>query len=107
MSVLIRVRNQLEARGVCVLGFTYGDVMQRFDETVEVMSLASKSAGRDRLTDAKSAEGLEILDVDETGGTVTARVDPDSCLQSEQSRERSLRAANRLRAEGWRLRRRT
>lgn len=101
-------RNRLEHVGVCVLEFTYADVMEHFDVVAKAIrqALAGGSKGVDVDVDTGSLPGLRVLDVDSANKRIDAEVDAASWVRSESSRQASLNSANRARLAGWRLQRR-
>lgn len=94
-------RNQLEQRGVCVLEFTFGDVLQRFDDVVDTIAAARNGSGG--LVDPEDLPGIKVLARDDAAMTAQVAVSADAWLRSEHARREALNSANRLRAAGWRL----
>lgn len=96
-------RNQLEQRGVCVLEFTYGDVMEHFEEVIEMVNAALSPSGES--LELASLPGLTVVERDEDTKTALVEIPAAAWLTSETSRRESLRSANRARVAGWRLKR--
>jgi ATP-dependent helicase YprA (DUF1998 family) len=100
-------RNQLEASGQLLLEFTYGDVVDHFED---VVALALRSAlghevhGRVDLTTADGVTIVRQVATDQ-GPAVVVRVDPDAWVNDEKSRQRALARCNTLRLAGHRLHR--
>ncbi len=99
----LEVRNSLEARGACVLEYTYADVLHRFDDVVAQLQLALQ--GRSAQEYPTGSATLAIVTVDEASRAVTAEVDVDAWVADETARQASLTASNNLRVAGWQLRR--
>ncbi|MDY0062609.1 MAG: DEAD/DEAH box helicase [Myxococcota bacterium] len=104
----LQVRNQLEARGVCVLEFTYRQVMDHFAEVAQTIgrALAPATAANEPL-DPRSIPGLRVVAVNETQRKVSVEVDAAAWLASEAARAEALAGANALRLAGWRVERQT
>lgn len=94
-------RNLLEARGVCVLEFTFGDVMERFDEVVSMVASALSGVPLD--VDPATMPGMTVTHRDDAAKTLRATIPAAAWLSSETARETSLHSANQLRVAGWRL----
>jgi hypothetical protein len=101
----LEVRNQLEARHVSVLEFTYRDVMDAFGDVAECLRAALQGVPEDSDLDLHALPGLAVEDIDPVSRMVVARVHPAAWMNSEAARVESLRSANRARLAGWRLRR--
>ncbi len=97
-------RNQLEQRGVCVLEFTYGDVMNDFAAVVETIRAALD--GQTGEVDPTALPGITVLHCDEAAMQLDLEIPADAWLKDESTRVQSLHSANRLRVAGWRLHRR-
>jgi hypothetical protein len=96
-------RNQLEARGVCVLEFTFNDVMAHFDEVIAMLRGALYGSVQD--VDPASLAGMTITHRDDAAKQLRLTIPAGAWLVSEPAREMALRSANQLRAAGWRLHR--
>jgi len=96
-------RNRMEATGVLVLEFTYGDVMDRFDDLVVPMLRQALSGEVGAAVDPRSVAGLVVSSIDERARRVAATVDASAWADREAARAESLASANRLRLAGWRL----
>jgi hypothetical protein len=97
-------RNQLEQRGVCVLEFTYGDVMNHFDEVLDTIRTALGGNGKD--IDPSTLPGLTVVHRDDAAKEADVEIAANAWLAGDAARAQSLRSANQLRTGGWRLRRR-
>jgi hypothetical protein len=96
-------RNQLEARGVCVLEFTFGDVVAHFDDVVSTVSAALDGSSDD--VDPASLPGMAVSHRDDATKQLRVTIPANAWLVSEPARVVSLKNANRLRVAGWRLHR--
>ncbi len=96
-------RNQLEQRGVCVLEFTYGDVMNHFDVVLDTIRAALDGVGD---VDPAVLPGMSIVHADGGAKQADMEIAAEAWLASDAARGESLHSANQLRAAGWRLRRR-
>lgn len=94
-------RNQLEQQGVCVLEFTYGDVMDRFDVVVE--TIAAARSGETPDIDLDGLEGATIVSRDDAARTAQVAISAAAWMTREASRAAALASCNQLRAAGWRL----
>lgn len=97
-------RNRLEAQGVCVLEFTYHDVMERFATVVQAIKGARERPSKEAI-DPRMLPGVTILEANEITKRAKVAVDATKWLRDETARETSLASANRLRLAGWRLHR--
>lgn len=96
-------RNQLEARGVCVLEFTFGDVMANFDSVIEMLRAALD--GSDASVDPGQIPAVSITHRDDSTKQLRVTIPATAWLESEAARGQSLHGANQLRVAGWRLHR--
>jgi hypothetical protein len=97
-------RNQLEQRGVCILEFTYGDVMDHFDYVLETLGMALSGSGEE--VDPATLQYLTVVRRDDAARQADVEIPAAAWLADDAARALSLRSANRLRLSGWRLRRR-
>jgi DEAD/DEAH box helicase/Domain of unknown function (DUF1998)/Helicase conserved C-terminal domain len=97
-------RNQLERRGVCVLEFTYGDVMNDFAYVLETLGAALSGGGKEM--DPATLPGLTVVHHDDLAKQADVEIPASAWMAGDAARASSLRSANRLRVSGWRLRRR-
>ena len=98
-------RNQLEQRGVCVLEFTYGDVMSHFDYVLETLGMALSGTCDEEVNPATLPD-LTVIHRDDAARQAEVEIPAAAWLAGDAARASSLRSANRLRLCGWRLRRR-
>lgn len=96
-------RNQLEAGGVCVLEFTFGDVMHNFDRVIELIQAALARSTEE--VDLSVLPGMTVLSEDSVAHTALVEIPAGAWLASESAREVSLHSANRARVARWRLKR--
>ncbi|MDP9300832.1 MAG: DEAD/DEAH box helicase [Actinomycetota bacterium] len=101
----LAVRNELEARGVNVLEYTYGDVMEHFDEVAAQLELVLHPDPGASSVDLETLPGFAVVASDDASRSATVRVDATSWTASEAARLESLRSANLARLGGWSLRR--
>lgn len=101
----LRKRNELEARGVLVLEFTYRDVMDRFEDVATLIKQARDAGVPTPAGPPYLGPGLALGSVDERRGLVRVTVDPEAWAKEEAARQQSLSSANVLRLQGWRLER--
>jgi DEAD/DEAH box helicase/Domain of unknown function (DUF1998)/Helicase conserved C-terminal domain len=97
-------RNQLEQRGVCVLEFTYGDIMNHFDVVIDTIRSALNAKGND--IDPSSMPGITVVHQDAAAKQADIEIAADAWLVADAARAQSLDSANQLRVAGWRLNRR-
>jgi ATP-dependent helicase YprA (DUF1998 family) len=97
-------RNQLEQRGVCVLEFTYADVMRSFDNVLETIRTALDTALYD--VHPEVLPGLKVLHRDDAAKQADVEIPAAAWLAGDAARQQSLQSANQLRVAGWRLHRR-
>ena len=98
-------RNKLEQQGVCMLEFTYGDVMRRFEYVLETIGAALTATNEN--VDPATLQGLTVVHRDDAAKQADVEIPAAAWLADEAARASSLRSANRLRVSGWRLQRRT
>lgn len=101
----LRKRNELEARGVLVLEFTYRDVMDRFADVARLIKQARDGNLPTPAAPPDLGPGLALASVDERRRLVPVAVDPEAWAKDERARQESLSSANALRLQGWRLER--
>jgi replicative superfamily II helicase len=101
----LEVRNKLEAAGVCVLEYTYQDVMNNFDSVAQEIRIAHEGGITDESLNLGSLPGWTIEDADAGTRRAVVKVDPSAWVASESARLESLHSANLARLAGWRLRR--
>ncbi len=99
----LEVRNQLEARGDCVLEYAFGDVMGNFERVAEEVRQSLVGPGERSDVDIRQLPGLDAIEVDDHSGHATVRIDVAAWLASEDARRAALASANRARLAGWRL----
>jgi hypothetical protein len=99
-------RNQLEAKGICVLEFTYADVIDHFDEVAQALGLARAGGAPDPSLALAALPGWQLVSADPASLRAIVNVDPAAWVQREAARQESLRSANQARLAGWRLDRR-
>jgi ATP-dependent helicase YprA (DUF1998 family) len=97
-------RNQLEQQGVCVLEFTYGDVMEHFDVVTDTIRAALDETGKE--TDPATLPGITMVNRDDVAKQADIEIAADAWLAGDVARAESLHSANQLRVAGWRLQRR-
>lgn len=97
-------RNQLEQRGVCVLEFTYGDVMRHFDVIIETLKAALDGIAKD--VDPSALPGITVVHRDDAAKQADVEISAAAWLAGDAARGQSLHTANQLRVAGWRLQRR-
>lgn len=97
-------RNQLEQRGVCVLEFTYGHVMSRFDDVLDTIRAALDTTGKD--VDPGALPGITVVHRDDAVRQADIEIPAVAWLADDTAREESLNSTNQLRVAGWRLQRR-
>jgi hypothetical protein len=103
----LEIRNALEAKGVCVLEYTYRDVMDDFDRVAQEIKAALSGGEGDPSVDLASLPGWHLLDEDAATKQAVVSVEAAAWVASEAARVESLRSGNRARLAGWRLRRTT
>jgi hypothetical protein len=96
-------RNELERRGVCVLEFTYNDVMNDFTSVVAAIRAALERDAK--AIDPDTSPGIKVLHRDDAAKQLDVEIPAEAWLTDEPARARSLHSANALRLAGWRLRR--
>jgi len=101
----LEIRNALEAKGVCVLEYTYRDVIDDFDRVAQDVRTALEGGIDDLSLDLGSMPGWSLQDADTGRRKAVVAVDPAAWVASESSRLTSLRSGNRARLAGWRLHR--
>ncbi len=99
------IRNKLEAKGICVLEFTFRDVMHAFPKVAKSIGCALKQDTGRAALDPASLPGFVLRTAD--AGTKRARlaINVASWQRDEKCRQESLSSCNALRLAGWRLRR--
>ncbi len=98
-------RNRLEAQGVCVLEYSYRDVMDDFDRVAEELRSVLGGGKEDPTLDLAALPGWALKEEDPVSRKAVVVVDPGEWVRSEAKRHESLRSANRARLARWRLRR--
>jgi replicative superfamily II helicase len=101
----LEIRNALEAKGTCVLEYTYRDVIDDFDRVAQEVRTALDGGTDDPTLDLGSLPGWSLKDSDTRRKQAVVAVEPAAWVASESSRLTSLRSGNRARLAGWRLRR--
>lgn len=101
----LEIRNQVEARGVCVLEYGYRDVMEHFERIAGDLRRALGGTAPASGKVLASRPGWTVEEQDPVTNRAVVVVDPAGWVESEEARLESLRHANAARLEGWRLRR--
>ena len=99
-------RNELERKDICVLEFTYDDVMNDFDAVADAVRSARAGGRADPSLDLATLPGLSVISADTGSRRAIVGVEPESWVNDEVDRQESLQSANRARLAGWRLDRR-
>lgn len=101
----IAKRNVLEERGICVLEFTYKDVLERFDSVAAAVRRARNGETADADLDPRALPGVQVVQMDEAKRRAVVEVDAQAWVRHEDARAASLSSVNRMRLAGWRLQR--
>jgi replicative superfamily II helicase len=101
----LEIRNNLEADGVCLLEYTYEDVMNDFDRVAEEIRTALDGGVSNNSLDLESLPGWHLEDADSRTKKAVIEVDAPAWVTSESARLESLHSANEARLAGWRLQR--
>jgi hypothetical protein len=89
---------------VCVLEFTYGDIINHFDVVLDTIRSALDGTGNE--IDPSSLPGITVVHQDAAANQADIEIAADAWLAGDAARAQSLHSANQLRVAGWRLQRR-
>jgi hypothetical protein len=89
-----RSATRSQAKGVCVLEYTYRDVMDDFDRVAQEIKVALSGGEGDTSLDLASLPGWSLLDEDATTKQAVVSVNAAAWLMSESAWVESLRSGN-------------